>query len=84
MEYGRINGNMDYLEDKWDIQIPIYNLLAKNELAWTVKDKDGNTYPPLNLVNNPLPESMTALNITSDSDIPSELRDRGIVLISCH
>ena len=77
MEYGRINGNMDYLEDKWDIQIPSITYWAKNELAWTVKDKDGNTYPPLNLVNNPLPESMTALNITSNSDIPSELRDRG-------
>lgn len=77
MEYGRINGNMDYLEDKWDIQIPSITYWAKNELAWSIKDKDGNTYPPLNLVNNPLPESMTALNITSNSDIPSELRDRG-------
>lgn len=77
MEYGRINGNMDYLEDKWDIQVPSITYWAKNELAWSVRGKDGNTYPPLNLVNNPLPESMPYLNITSDSDIPQELKTRG-------
>ena len=77
MEYGRINGNMNYQEDKWDVQIPSITYWAKNETAWTVKDSNGNFYPPLNLVNNPLPESMSSLNINSDSDIPKELRDLG-------
>lgn len=77
MEYGRIHGNMGYLEDKWDVQIPSITYWAKNELAWTTKDKDGNFYPPLNLVNNPLPESMDSLSINSDSDIPLDLRNRG-------
>ena len=76
-EYGRINGNMDYLEDKWDIQIPPITYWAKNELTWETKDKDNNSYPPLNLVNNPLPESMPTLNITDDSNIPTELKNLG-------
>lgn len=77
MEYGRINGNMNYQEDKWDVQIPPITYWAKNETEWTTKDKNGVKYPPLNLVNNPLPESMEVLNINSDSDIPSELRNLG-------
>ena len=77
MEYGRINGNMNYQEDKWDVQIPSITYWAKNETAWTTQDSDGNTYPPLNLVNNPLPESMPTLNISSDEDIPGDLRNLG-------
>lgn len=77
LEYGRINGNMNYQEDKWDIQIPSITYWSRNETAWTIKDSKGNSYPPLNLANNPLPESMKSLVINSDEDIPKELRDLG-------
>lgn len=77
MEYGRLNGNMDYLEDSWNIQIPSITYWAKNETEWQTKDISGNSYPPLNLVNNPLPESMTSLSISSDTNIPVELRNLG-------
>lgn len=77
MEYGRINGNMNYQEDKWDVQIPSITYWAKNETAWPIRDSEGNSYPPLNLVNNPLPESMESLDISSNSNIPKELRDLG-------
>lgn len=77
MEYGRLYGNMDYLEDKWDVQIPSITYWAKNETEWQTKDSNKNSYPPLNLVNNPLPESMNTLSIDSDNDIPKDLRDRG-------
>ena len=77
MEYGRLYGNIDYLEDKWDVQIPSITYWAKNETEWQTKDSNKNSYPPLNLVNNPLPESMNTLSIDSDNDIPKDLRDRG-------
>ena len=75
--YGRLNGNMDYLEDKWNVQIPSITYWERNETAWATKDSAGNSYPPLNLVNNPLPESMSNLNLSSDNDIPKALRDLG-------
>lgn len=34
--YGRINGNMNYQEDKWDIQIPSIHYWAKNEKKWNI------------------------------------------------
>ena len=77
MEYGRLNGNMNYQEDKWDVQIPSITYWDKNETKWVTEDSEGNFYPPLNLVNNPLPESMETLVISSDNDIPKELRDLG-------
>lgn len=76
MYYNRLNGNMNYQEDKWDVQIPSITYWARNETDWLTRDSDGNTYPPLNLVNNPLPESMKTLNL-EDTNIPKELRDLG-------
>lgn len=75
MEYGRLRGNMDYLEDKWVLQIPSVTYWQKNEEGWVV----GSTtkYPPLNVANNPLPESMPTLTLNGDEDIPTELRDLG-------
>lgn len=72
--YGRLNGNMDYLEDKWYMQIPSINYSQKNEEAWNVGD---NNYPPLNVVNNPLPESMPNSITISDDNIPSNLTSLG-------
>lgn len=42
---GRLNGNMDYLEDKWLIQIPSINYRQKNENDWITSDK--GTYPKI-------------------------------------
>lgn len=75
MEYGRLRGNMDYLEDKWVLQIPSVTYWQKNEEGWTVGKE--TKYPPLNVANNPLPESMPNLTLNGDEDIPVELRDLG-------
>lgn len=75
MEYGRVNGNMDYLEDKWDIQIPSITYWVGNEPKWEI-EKDGTRYPPLNLTNNPLPEDMPSLTI-EDGNIPPALQKLG-------
>ena len=42
---GRLNGNMDYLEDKWLIQIPSINYRQKNENDWIVSNK--GAYPKI-------------------------------------
>lgn len=49
MEYGRLNGNMNYQEDKWLMQIPSINYVQKNE-------SDYGSLPPLNINYNPVPE----------------------------
>lgn len=67
MDYGRLRGNMQYKEDKWDVEIPCVSYWERNELAWPI----GN--PPLNLANNPLPEDVNTLSLASQSDIPKEL-----------
>lgn len=74
MTYGRITGNSEYKEDKWWVQIPPISYWQKNELEWSTG------YPTLNLVNNPLPESMTRLSIKNDNNIPKALRDLGYSL----
>lgn len=66
--YGRLNGNMDYMEDTWKIQIPAIVYMQKNEDKWE--------YPPLCLFNNPLPESMETLTV-NDDNIPQALKDKG-------
>lgn len=76
--YGRLNGNMDYLEDRWLIQIPSIVYKQKNELGWTVGS--GTKYPPLCLCNNPLPESMSYLNIDNDNKISPNLTSLGYSL----
>lgn len=81
--YGRLNGNMNYQEDKWDVQIPSIHFWQKNEKAWTTHPTGSTvSYPPLNLVNNPLPESMPILSLSSDTDIPIELRNLGYSIAS--
>ena len=71
-QYGRLRGNMDFIEDNWYVQIPSINFYQKNELQWKV-GKEGAWYPPLNLVNNPLPSDMSILEIKDKSDIPEDL-----------
>lgn len=49
MEYNRLNGNMNYQEDKWLMQIPSINYVQNNE-------NDYGSLPPLNIYYNPVPE----------------------------
>ena len=74
--YGRLNGNMDYLEDRWFMQIPPIVYKQKNEKAW-ITTNDDNHYPPLSLYNNPLPESMSSLDTSQTIEIPKNLKDLG-------
>lgn len=78
--YGRLNGNISYNEDLWYAQIPSIIYWEKNEKEWTVRDSDGNKYPPLNVANNPVPEGINNLTISNDLDIPKDLRDKGYKL----
>lgn len=45
---GRIRGNMQYLEDRWNVQINPMNIRQKNESDWSV--------PPIVLQNSPIPD----------------------------
>ena len=74
--YGRLNGNMHYKENMWYAQIPSILYWEKNELPWSLKSGDVS-YPPLNVANNPVPESTSGINISGDSDLPKELKDLG-------
>ena len=49
---------MDYLEDRWIVQINPLNMLEKNEDKWD------NDVPPIVLNNSPIPEDMIS-NINS-------------------
>lgn len=72
---GRLRGNMQYKEDKWDVQINPINLVQKNEDQWL--DINGNPTDkiPIELNQNPLPDVLLTkdeVNITSD--------DRGVTV----
>lgn len=67
-QYGRLNGNMHFKEDGWSLQIPSIVYWQKNE-DWK------NDLPPLNIANNPLPESMPGqIEVNS---LPKNLEDLG-------
>lgn len=40
-KYGTLRGNADYIEDKWEVQIPLINMVQKNEQKWE------NGIPPI-------------------------------------
>lgn len=72
---GRIRGNMNYQEDKWIVQIPSINYKSSNEPIWNVDSFTGNSYPPIQLLNNPLPEELrNGISLSSNEDIPQTLR----------
>lgn len=35
-KYGTLRGNADYIEDKWEVQIPLINMVQKNEQKWEI------------------------------------------------
>ena len=69
---GRMRGNMNYQEDKWDVQIPSLVYIQKNEPAWTVG------VPPL--VVNALPEDIKDITKISKEDLPLPYNDETISL----
>ena len=81
-EGGRIRGNMNYQEDKWDVQINPIIFVEKNENPWNSTDEFGkpvNPKVPITIGNSPIPEDFIGDKVTID-DIPEELRDRGYTL----
>lgn len=65
-QYGRLNGNMHYKEDAWYIQVPSIVYWQSNEKPWLI--------PPINIANNPIPETMT---ITTIDKLPNNLKSKG-------
>lgn len=74
-QYGRLNGNMHYKEDSWYMQIPTIVYLQKNENNWE--------YPPINIVNNPIPEDMP-LTETELNSLPKDLISLGYKTDNIH
>ena len=35
-KYGTLRGNSEYVEDKWEVQIPLINIVQKNEQQWKI------------------------------------------------
>lgn len=70
---GRSRGNMDYLEDRWLVQINPLNTIEKNESEWK------NGVPPIVLFNKPDPQSK---NLDS-SEFSEELAKAGYTDINC-
>ena len=64
---GRLNGNMDYLEDKWLIQIPSINYRQKNENDWVTSDK--GEYPKI-VLSQLWPDESISLE-----EIPPQLKE---------
>lgn len=73
--HGRVRGNMNYQEDKWIIQIPSINYKSVNEPVWNTAQFNNLPYPPIQLLNNPLPEDLVnGISLSTNEDIPSSLR----------
>lgn len=64
--YGRLKGNSQYLEDKWNVQIPSITLMQKNESQWP------NNRPPIILEPDRLPSDLTSYEVNQDT-IPEGL-----------
>lgn len=83
---GRMRGNMQYKEDKWDVQINPINIVYCNEPAW---DADAGTYKdvqvyfkgesdlvPIELRQSPIPDDVKDYE---NIDVPTDNK-RGIVI----
>lgn len=53
--------NMEYLEDKWNVQISPLQVCYKNEEQWP-EAKGGGTLPYLNVANSPIPDTIIEKN----------------------
>lgn len=72
---GRMRGNMQYKEDKWDIQINPLNFVQKNETKWA------NDLIPIELRQSPIPSSVisTAKENNGKIKIPDNSKNREVV-----
>lgn len=71
-EVGRMRGNMNYQEDKWDVQIAPIIFIQKNEDAWPTSDESSPGLPPL--VLNHFPEDITKDEVTEE-DLPKDYKN---------
>ena len=72
---GRLRGNMNYQEDTWDVMINPIIIVQKNESSWG----NNNTLVPITIGNQPVPNDITAFQITQD-EMPEDLKDAGYTL----
>lgn len=76
-EGGRIRGNMNYQEDKWDVQINPIIIVEKNESQWN--SHNGVSKVPITIGNSPIPEDFIGTQVTNDN-IPDDLKDKGYTI----
>ena len=80
---GRIRGNMQYREDKWNVQINPINVVYKNEQSWDSIDL-GNRVNlnrnkiPIEIEQSPIPNEVLTYN-NATLNIPENSLDRAIV-----
>ena len=80
---GRIRGNMQYREDKWNVQINPINVVYKNERSWDSIDL-GNRVNlnrnkiPIEIGQSPIPNEVLTYN-NGTLNIPENSLDRAIV-----
>ena len=67
-----MRGNMNYQEDKWDVQIAPITFIQKNEDAWPTSDEDSPGLP--SIVLNHFPEDITKEEI-AEEDLPRDYKD---------
>lgn len=80
---GRLRGNMQYREDKWNVQINPINVVYKNEKAWGSEDlgQRSNLNPnkiPIEIGQSPIPNEVLDYN-GGTLNIPENSLDRAIV-----
>lgn len=85
-KYGRLRGNMQYIEDIWYVQINPINIVQCNEPEWvyydeeTATDANGNTYyvphettkVPVELKQSIVPDEILALGNSGTLEIPAD------------
>lgn len=77
IEESLLKGNMNYQEDRWNIQINPIVIVEKNENQWNTLNEFGETVAPkvpITIGNSPIPEDFIGDKITLDN-IPQDLRD---------
>ena len=55
---GRLRGNMQYKEDRWDVQINPINLVQKNESQWQNLNNENTSKVPVELRQSPIPNEV--------------------------
>ena len=82
-KYGRLRGNMQYKEDKWNVQINPINVVYKNESQWGSEDIAQRTNLssdkiPIEIEQSPIPDDILNYN-NGNVTIPGNSANRAIV-----